>query len=108
MDSPRLLIISHVLPFPGKVGQQQRVFYKLRALRNCFHLTFLTIAESLKAEETKNKLLDYCDEAIVLPSAYSNHPISRAWHKTRAVAYSLRTGLKPSNYAIGNVELSPV
>ena len=45
----RLLILSAVYPFPRNSGQQQRVYYKLRALRADFHITFLTIFYKLFA-----------------------------------------------------------
>ena len=37
---PGLLIISSVLPFPRNAGQQQRVYYTLKALSETFRHTF--------------------------------------------------------------------
>ena len=48
MSKPRILVISNVLPFPGKSGQEMRVYYNLQSLKSKFHITFLT---SLKEGE---------------------------------------------------------
>lgn len=105
-ERPRLLILSAVHPFPRTSGQQQRVYYKLRALRDQFHLTFLTIADLGEAESVQQKLLELCDEAIVLPSAYTRSRLSHALHKILGSLYVLLTGLKFSNYLAGKVEFS--
>lgn len=41
---PRLLVISAILPFPLNSGQRVRVYNKLLALRELFHITFLGVA----------------------------------------------------------------
>lgn len=104
---PRLLVVSLVYPFPRSAGQQQRVYYKLRALREHFHLTFLTIAELAQQADVRQKLLELCDEAIVLPSVYTSFLPARLAHKTAGTLFSLFTGLKFSNYLAAYVELSP-
>ncbi len=104
---PRLLILSHVLPFPRRSGQQQRVYYTLVAARRRFHTTFLTAVETRQVCSTRQKLLDLCDEATVLPSKYARTPWSRVWHRLKGMLYLLRTGLKFSNYVVGRVEFSP-
>ena len=100
---PRLLVISHVLPFPGSSGQQQRVANSLRALRQRFHVTFLTYATAEQATEWQTQLAPFCDEAVFLPSLTAGN----YWHKGKARVYAALTGLKPSNYLIGQVEFSP-
>jgi glycosyltransferase involved in cell wall biosynthesis len=105
-EKPRLLILSAVYPFPRDSGQQQRVYYKLRALRLDFHLTFLTIAERSEVDEVRQKLLELCDEAIVLPSAYTRNSRTKLFHRALGSLYALITGLKFSNYLIGEVEFS--
>jgi polysaccharide biosynthesis protein PslH len=107
MPDKRLLVISHVYPFPGVVGQQQRVAYKLRALRSRFEITFLTYAPSPKVDAIRTQLRDYVDHPIVLPSAYSSSLPQRLRHRLMGALHTLRTGQKLSNYAIGTVELSP-
>lgn len=106
-DKPRLLILSAVYPFPRASGQQQRVYYKLCALRAEFHLTFMTIADRGDVEKVRQKLLELCDEAIVLPSRYTRNLFTRVFYKALGTMYALYTGLKFSNYQIGEVELSP-
>jgi len=105
---PRLLIISAVLPFPRNTGQQQRVFYKLKALRELFHVTFLTTAEARRITEVREKLHALCDEAIVLPSRYQRNIWTRALHRALGTLYAWRTGLKLSNYVLGELEFTPV
>lgn len=102
---PSLLVVSHVLPFPGNAGQQQRVANKLSAFRTLFDVTFLTYAPENQRSEIEQKLRDHCDSAIVLPSKHVG--LSRYWHSARGALFALLTGLKSSNYAIGQVELSP-
>ena len=103
---PRLLVLSHVLPFPGHSGQQQRVFYSLRALREFFHVTFVTVAAADEASAVSTQLAAHCDDAVVLPARYSASHAARLWHRVAAGLFCLRTGLKPSNYIIGRVEFA--
>ena len=103
---PRLLVISNVLPFPLAAGQNQRVFYKLRAFREYFDITFLTSAPGHLADGVHKELLACCDKAIVLPSRYVEKPGSKVRHRTLGAFYTLRTGLKFSNYLVGRVEYS--
>lgn len=105
-DKPKLLIISTVLPFPRNAGQQQRVYYKLRALRDKFHLTFLTIASRENIEPVREKLLELADNAIIIPSAYTRSGIHRIIHMILGGFFVVKTGLKFSNYLTGEVEFS--
>lgn len=106
-DRPRLLIISHVYPFPRKSGQQQRVYYKLKALRPHFHLTFLTVAPARQRSEIERQLRPLCDALILLPARYDGSVVRKLWQRAAGSFYSLRTGLKLSNYIIGRLELTP-
>lgn len=99
-----LLVISHVLPFPGSSGQQQRVLNKLRALRPHFHITFLTFAVVAQHHALEAKLRDHVDDVVLLPSV---HDRSRAWYRLKGEWYAFWKGLKPSNYRIGSLEFSP-
>jgi glycosyltransferase involved in cell wall biosynthesis len=83
------------------------VYYTLKAVRELFHVTFLTIAEAGQVRSVREKLEDFCDEAVVLPSRYARGRAARAGHRLAGRAYSILTGLKPSNYAIGRVEFTP-
>lgn len=107
MAKPKLLILSHVLPFPGSSGQQQRVFYTLQAARKQFHVTFATSVKPSNAKEVKEKLLTLCDDVLLLPSQYPSHTAGRVWHKVVGTLYSLANGLKFSNYIIGQIEFTP-
>jgi glycosyltransferase involved in cell wall biosynthesis len=100
-------VLSHVLPFPESAGQRQRVFYTLKAARKLFHVTFATFVARGDEEQVKSKLLEVCDDVILLPSIYQNGRRSKAWHQSLGALYSLGTGLKFSNYILGKVELSP-
>lgn len=103
---PKMLIVSAVYPFPRQSGQQQRVFHTLKAMRDGFHLTFLTVSPGEKAEEVRAELLAYVDESIVLPSRYSKNFLSHYYYRLLGSINSLVTGLKFSNYLIGKLELS--
>ena len=105
-DKPRLLILSAVYPFPRNAGQQQRVFYTLKALRENFHLTFLTIAQKKDISKIERELLEICDAALVLPSLYLGHWWRRGFHKVVGTVFTFFLGLKFSNYLIGEVEFS--
>lgn len=105
-SKPRLLVISHVLPFPRSSGQQQRVFYTLQAARQRFHITFATVANG-NAEKVRDELSTLCDEVLLLPSQYSRSKTGKAFYKAAGAVHALRTGLKFSNYVIGEVEFSP-
>ncbi|MDD2923304.1 MAG: glycosyltransferase family 4 protein, partial [Anaerolineales bacterium] len=100
---PRLLVVSSVLPFPGTAGQQQRVAYTLKALREYFHVTFLTAADG----SIRSRLLEHVDDAILLPPKYSKNIFTRIFHRTAALIYTGFTGLKLSNYITGKLEFSP-
>lgn len=101
-----LLVVSHVWPFPGHAGQQQRVLNKLRAFRDHFHVTFLTFAPQNQLSTVHQRLLEHCDDAIVLSSRYRSNPAAKATHRLRGTFYALKEALKFSNYVIGRVELS--
>jgi glycosyltransferase involved in cell wall biosynthesis len=107
MNKFQLLVVSHVFPFSRKSGQQQRVYYKLKALSEYFHITFLSIAPQDRIPRIEKKLAELCDEAVVLPSRYTQNIFSKTWYRLKGTIYTLTTGLKFSNYLLGDVELSP-
>lgn len=92
------------MPFPGSSGQQQRVFYKLKALRPHFHLTFLSYVTADQSQEVSRKLHEVVDDVLLLPSVYDKN---RLWHRAHGQLYALLSGLKFSNYRIGGLEFSP-
>jgi glycosyltransferase involved in cell wall biosynthesis len=104
---PRLLVVSHVLPFPAVAGQNQRVRYTLEAARRRFHVTFLTYADPSDVASTSDRLRLECDEAIVLPSLHAGSaPLARACMTGIAHLKAWCGCLKPSNHLIGDMELS--
>src|SRR6266850_381274 len=107
VNKPRLLVLSHVLPFPRTAGQQQRVFYTLQAARKAFHVTFATSVADGDRTRVKMELLTICDDVILLPSRYFGSRTGRLWHKAIGTVYAFSTGLKFSNYLIGQVEFAP-
>jgi glycosyltransferase involved in cell wall biosynthesis len=106
LDKPCLLIISQVLPFPRISGQQQRVYYKLKAIRPNFHTIFLTSAPAHQMAEIRTRLLECSDEAIVLPSIYNKSVATRGFHRMLGGIYTQMTGLKFSNYVMGKLEFT--
>jgi glycosyltransferase involved in cell wall biosynthesis len=104
---PKLLILSHVLPFPRRNGQQQRVFNTLQAARERFHTTFLSTTAPQNEDALRSQLLTVCDEAILLPSLYEASRFSKLWHRLWGSLFVLKTGLKFSNYLLGRTEFSP-
>jgi glycosyltransferase involved in cell wall biosynthesis len=103
---PRLVVLSNVLPFPRQAGQQQRVYYKLRAFRELFDVTFLVAVDPGAVAATRAQLGAHCDRAVVLPSLCRRTPAARVRHRLLGELYALRTGLKLSNYVVGKVELA--
>src|SRR6267378_2959506 len=102
---PRLLVLSHVLPFPRSSGQQQRVYYTLQSLRAMFHLTFATTVADEDRQEVKTELAKICDDVILLPSLYQG-AVGKAKHRIIGTTKSLTAGLKFSNYLVGQLEFS--
>ena len=107
MNRPRLLVLSHVLPFPGNAGQEQRVRETLVSARHRFRVTFATAAPASDHPGLRAELAPFCDEVLLLESRYHASPVHRGWHRFRAGAYAAATGLKTSNYVIGKLEFSP-
>ena len=107
MTRPRLLVLSHALPFPKSSGQSLRIHYMLAALRERFHLTFGTVAEAADCSEVGRKLRELCDDAVVLPARYPASRVARIPHQARSLAYQARTGLRRSNYVLSQIELTP-
>ena len=103
----RLLIISHVLPWPGEAGQQLRVRYALAAAVRKFQVDFLTFAPAGKRKEVEDQLAALGCRPIVLTSRQTDSPLSRLRFMLGASLFALCTGMKSSNYVIGRVELSP-
>ena len=95
------------MPYPPGSGQSQRVLYTLRAAREKFHVIFLTFAAANKVEESRKNLASLCDEIIILPSIANVSLPVKAYHRIIGKLYSVITGLKVSNYLIGEVEFSP-
>lgn len=102
-----ILVLSHVLPFPGFSGQQQRVKNTLKSLRDKFQITFVTFGNKDDVSRIENELSVYCEKVICLPSKYSKSKITKLYYRGLATANSLATGLKPSNYIIGELEFTP-
>jgi len=106
-ERPRMLVLSHVHPFPGASGQQQRVRYTLEAARSLFHVTFLTPAPPGQEDKVRAQIAPFVDAALVLPSLYSRTSASRWRHRAGGVVHALATGEKRTNYDVGTVEFAP-
>lgn len=102
-----MLVISAVWPFPGNSGQERRVYYKLKALREHFRIDFLTFAPADRITAVESGLNELCDAALVLPSLYSRSRISQIFYQIAGRIYAAWTGLKVSNYLVGKLELAP-
>jgi glycosyltransferase involved in cell wall biosynthesis len=103
----RMLVLTPILPFPGASGQEQRVRYSLEAARALFHVTVATYAPRGQQERVRAELSGYCDAAIVLPALYSRSRGEQFIHRIRGAAVSAWTGVKRTNYEVGEVEFSP-
>lgn len=100
---PKILFISHVNPVNPRSGQQQRVHYSLKAARVFFHTTFLTLSSNLpEGLDQVNKL---CDETITLDPILSTYK-NKITYAFQYIYFVFRTGLKKSNFIIGEVEFS--
>jgi glycosyltransferase involved in cell wall biosynthesis len=104
---PRLLVLSHVHPFPGSSGQQQRVRYTLEAARPLFDVTFVTCAPSDHEEKVRAGLASFVDASVVLPARYARTPAARWRHRAGGILHALATGEKRTNYDVGSVEFPP-
>ena len=105
-DKPRLLVISHVLPVDGHAGQQMRVRNKLKGLCRYFHITFLTISNSVTQEASVERLRSFVDELVILPSLYQGSIWSKVYHRFLGRWYGMIQGIRWSNYILGKVELT--
>lgn len=104
---PRLLVISAVMPFPRNRGQQVRVYNKLLAFRADFHVTFLGLATAAERPTAERELSALVDQAILLPRLTQRNRAAALWHKLAGGLYALTTGLRSSNYQLGEVEFTP-
>jgi glycosyltransferase involved in cell wall biosynthesis len=107
MSNPRILIISHVRPFPGTSGQELRVRYMVEAAVSKFEVDFLTYAPLEQSQEVGKQLAALDCRPVVLESCLSRTGLGRLVCSLASGLFVLRTGMKSSNYAIGKVELSP-
>jgi len=103
----KLLVVSHVWPFPGISGQERRVRHTLEVASGFFDVDFLTFAPASELAETSERLVDLGCRPLVLPSRQSNGLARRLFHTTVSRFYATTKGLKVSNYWIGRLELSP-
>lgn len=104
---PRLAVLSGVLPFPGRSGQQQRVANKLRAFREQFHVTFITIAASDQVEQVRAQLAGFVDDVILLQWPALDKWQVRWRYVLPELAYVARTGAKRSNYWLSQIAFTP-
>jgi glycosyltransferase involved in cell wall biosynthesis len=102
----RLLIISHVLPFPGASGQELRIRYTLEEAVRQFEVDFLTYAPLAQSEGVEKQLAAFGCRPVILEACWPRIGLKRLMHSLASGLFVLRTGLKSSNYAIGQVELS--
>ncbi len=104
----RLLLVSAVFPFPGTSGQQERVRNKLIAFRREFHVTFLGRAQPEEHHEIRRRLLEHCDDVVLLPSRYrGDQPLRRAIYRVLGELYAWAKGLKFSNFLVDRLEFTP-
>ncbi|MBZ2179174.1 MAG: glycosyltransferase family 4 protein [Acidobacteriota bacterium] len=99
----RILVVSHVLPYPASAGQRQRVGLTLQGLREAFHVTFLTTVAPDEVRPTREALAAWCDEAIVASYAEGAAGLSGWWRRLATAFYCIWTGLRASNYFLERV-----
>ena len=102
---PNILVISKVLPFPGESGQQMRIRYMLESLKKEFNITFLTTAKISDLKSIKDELKNFVNKSIVLPTLY-NSIYFKIVYKVKGYFWTLWTGLKMSNYIIGELDIT--
>lgn len=107
MSKPSLLVLSHVLPFPGTAGQQQRVRYTLETAADFFDVDFFTFAPAAMTSRVEQELKGLCRRAFVQPSAQAVESFPRLLQRLRCGLFMARTGLKSSNFIVGQIEFSP-
>ena len=100
LNKQKVLVISHVSPFDQKAGQNLRVAYTLQSLKRKFEVHLLTYKTKTSDEEI-NK---FCDKLIVVPRDYNQNILRKIYHYSRSILFRLRTGLRHSNYIIGELE----
>ena len=105
MNKPKLLIISKVLPFPGNSGQQIRVKNILESLKGHFHVTFVTSANTWEFKSIKNRLKNIVDDNFILQTEYTGL-MKKLYLNVAGIIWALRTGLKMSNYIIGEQDFT--
>ncbi len=103
----RILVISHVLPFPADSGQQQRVLHTLTALRARFHVTVVTCASAASAAVITEKLLKHCDNVVILPQEFDRGVLAGIGGRIKGAVYCAWSCEKRSNYVIGRQQFSP-
>ena len=86
---PCIVVVSHVFPLPRHSGQRQRVYYTLKALRDVFHVTFVTFGDTRSSAAMREALSSLCDEVVVLPSNYAGGKVKKVWHRLAGEVYRL-------------------
>jgi len=104
---PKILFISHVSPIPMVSGQALRVYYSLKAAMNNFEVHFLTFGDANHKNLISKQQGLLFDKLIFLPSIYKGNTLKRLFHKVKEPLFIKSTGLKKSNYQVGEVELAP-
>jgi len=103
---PSLLFISHVIPLDPSSGQQQRVSQMITESKKYFNIIFLTFSSKEKIQDLQERMSRIVDHCIVLPSKYDANLFNKIWYSLLAFLFRIRTGLKKSNFIIGQVELT--
>ena len=98
-------MISKVLPFPGNSGQQIRVKNILESLKGHFHVTFVTSANELEVSSIKNYMKNIVDDNLIIQTEYTGI-IKKIYLNIVGIIWALRTGLKMSNYIIGEKDFT--
>ncbi len=107
MSNLRILIISHVRPFPGTSGQEVRLRYIVEAAVREFEVDFLTFAPLAETAEVEKQIVEFGCRPVILESCLPQSGLRWVARSLASGLFVLRTGMKSSNYAIGKVELSP-
>ncbi len=103
---PKILIISHILPLPGDSGQKMRVKNTLKFLLPKFDVTYLSFCKKNEKQKNIKLIKRFSNNQIFLNSIYNSNFIVKIILKVFSIFYSILTGLKPSNFIIGEIEFS--
>jgi polysaccharide biosynthesis protein PslH len=97
MSLPKLLYLTHRVPFPPDKGDRIRNFHLLRQLARHFRVSLGCLADEPVTDETRRTLHDLCEQVTIVPTT--------RFGRLAGVAKSFLRGGSLSEGAFSNAEL---